>query len=157
MTATDTLSIAPNIIRHLQSADNAGSPQVTLTRRKSFPGCTLGTLRIQTRNLVWQCKTLELPWLNNEPQISCIPAGTYSCYRVKSPKFGETFVVTRVTGRAGILFHAGNSAKDTQGCILLGVGVETGGRKPCLLSSRAAMKTFMQMLEGVETFEITIN
>ncbi len=129
---------------------------VSLTRIRSSKTCTIGILYIQTRNLRWSCRTLELPWLDNQPQISCIPAGTYSCYRVKSPKFGETFVVTRVTGRAGILFHAGNTAKDTHGCILLGVGVETGGRKPCLLSSRAAMKTFMQMLEGIDTFELEI-
>lgn len=150
MTTTDTLSIAPDTIRHLQSI------QVTLTRRKSFPGCTLGTLRIQTRNLVWQCKTLELPWLNNKPQISCIPPGTYRCVRHTSEKFGKVFRLLNVPGREGILFHAGNTARDTHGCILLGVDVETGGRKPCLLSSRAAMKTFMQKLEGVETFELEI-
>lgn len=150
MTTTDTLSIAPDTIRHLQSI------QVTLTRRKSFPGCTLGTLRIQTRNLVWECKTLELPWLNNEPQISCIPKGTYTCRRLNSVKFGETFQIRDVPGRSGILFHAGNTAKDTRGCILLGVDVETGGRKPCLLSSRAAMTTFRQMLEGIDTFELEI-
>lgn len=151
MTTSDNSSIAPDAIRHLQSI------QVTLTRRKSFPGCTLGTLHIQTRNLVWRCKTLELPWKNNQPQVSCIPEGIYTCRRFKSPKFGETFQVCDVPGRSGILFHPGNKAKETRGCILLGVGTEISGNNAYLLSSRAAMKTFMQMLEGVDTFDITIN
>ena len=132
--------------------------EVVLTRQKSLKNSTVGTLHIQTTNLVWRCKTLELPWLDNTPQVSCIPAGKYVCRRLVSSKFGETFQVCDVPNRQGILFHAGNSApKDTRGCILLGVGAEISGNNAYLLSSRAAMKTFMQMLEGVETFEITIN
>ena len=135
-----------------------GEVSVTMTRQKFFPSCTLGFLHIQTTNLVWRCKTLELPWLDNTPGISCIPKGNYTCRRVKSSKFGETFQVCDVPNRQGILFHAGNSApKDTRGCILLGVGAEVSGGNAYLLSSRPAMKTFMQMLEGVESFDITIN
>lgn len=144
-------------VQSIPSDSIAGSPQVTLTRQKSLETCTVGTLHIQTTNLVWRCKTLELPWLNNKPQISCIPAGKYVCRRVKSSKFGETFQVCDVPGRVGILFHTGNSApKDTRGCVLLGVGCEISGNNAYLLASRAAMKTFMQMLEGVETFDLEI-
>lgn len=132
--------------------------EAKITRTRSLKTCTVGTLHIQTTNLVWRCKTLELPWLDNKTGISCIPAGKYVCRRVKSSKFGETFQICDVPGRVGILFHAGNSApRDTRGCILLGIGSEISGNNAYLLSSRAAMKTFMQMLEGFETFEITIN
>ncbi len=129
----------------------------TLTRVRCFKNSISGILYIQTRNLRWSCRTLELPWLNNKPQISCIPAGKYVCRRLVSSKFGETFQVCDVPGRVGILFHAGNSApRDTRGCILLGIGSEISGNNAYLLSSRAAMKTFMQMLEGVETFDLEI-
>ena len=132
--------------------------EAKITRTRSLKTCTVGTLHIQTTNLVWRCKTLELPWLDNKTGISRIPAGKYVCRRVKSSKFGETFQICDVPGRVGILFHAGNSApRDTRGCILLGIGSEISGNNAYLLSSRAAMKTFMQMLEGFETFEITIN
>ena len=134
-----------------------GEVSVTMTRQKFFKNCTLGFLHIQTTNLVWRCKTLELPWLNNKPQISCIPAGKYVCRRLVSSKFGETFQVCDVPGRVGILFHAGNSApRDTRGCILLGIGSEISGNNAYLLASRAAMKTFMQMLEDINTFELEI-
>lgn len=132
--------------------------EAKITRTRSLKTCTVGTLHIQTTNLVWRCKTLELPWLDNKTGVSCIPAGKYVCRRLVSSKFGETFQVCDVPGRVGILFHAGNSApRDTRGCILLGIGSEISGNNAYLLSSRAAMKTFMQMLEGFETFEITIN
>lgn len=65
--------------------------------------------------------TLENPWLNNEPYISCIPNGNYCCKRVDSPRFGNTFEITGVDGRSHILFHWGNYEKDTLGCILLGM------------------------------------
>lgn len=132
--------------------------EAKITRTRSLKTCTVGTLHIQTTNLVWRCKTLELPWLDNKPGESCIPAGKYVCRRVKSSKFGETFQVCDVPGRVGILFHAGNSApRDTRGCILLGIGSEISGNNAYLLSSRPAIKTFMQMLEGVETFDLVIS
>ena len=56
--------------------------------------------------------TLERQWLNNQSNISCIPEGGYLCKRVKSPKFGNTFEVTDVTGRSHILFHKGNLDDD---------------------------------------------
>lgn len=64
--------------------------------------------------------TLELPWLDNKPKISCIPTGEYICKKTISQKAGRTYEVTNVPGRSGILFHAGNEPKDTEGCILLG-------------------------------------
>ena len=151
MTTSDNSSIAPDTIRHLQS------PQVTLTRERYLKTCTVGTLRIQNQNLVWNCKTLELPWLDNRPQMSCIPKGRYMCNRVKSSKFGETFQVLDVDWRNGILFHAGNTAKDTHGCILLGLNSEIHGNSAVLLNSRAAMQQFRQILSGFDFFDLVIS
>jgi hypothetical protein len=61
--------------------------------------------------------TLERPWLNNEQERSCIPGGTYTCKRIKSPKFGETFEITDVPGRTHILFHKLNEVGQTLGCV----------------------------------------
>ncbi len=33
------------------------------------------------------CKTIELPWLENQRRISCIPEGTYVIKKRYSPKF----------------------------------------------------------------------
>ena len=131
--------------------------EVKLQRQKQYKTATVGTLHICTKNLVWSCKTLELPWKNNIPNESCIPVGTYRCERVKSEKFGETFILTDVPGRSGILFHCGNTVpKDTRGCILIGVGLDCTDRKPVLLASRAAMNTFRDMLSGFDSFNLVI-
>ena len=68
--------------------------------------------------------TLELPLIfadsgKTRPNVSCIPTGHYHCVRTDSPRFGDTFEVTEVPGRSHILFHKGNSAKNTKGCILV--------------------------------------
>ena len=64
------------------------------------------------------CKTIELPWKNNQPRISCIPEGRYRLRRRHSPRFREHFEVMDVKDRKYILFHAGNDAgKELRGCI----------------------------------------
>lgn len=144
-------------VQSIPSDSIAGSPQVTLTRQKSLETCTTGTLRIKTQNLVWTCRTLELPWRNNQKSISCIPPDKYVCRRVKNTKFGDTFQVCDVPNRVGILFHAGNWPHDTHGCILLGVYCIEQGDSAFLDASKAAMKQFRQLLSGVETFDLVIS
>lgn len=103
------------------------------------------------------CLTCERPWLNNQIGISCIPAGQYICRRVKSPKFGDTFEVTNVSGRSEILIHSGNIDDDSHGCIILGENFEpwkTG--QLSLASSKIAFGQFMREMEGQDQFTLTI-
>mgnify|MGYP003625319119 len=72
------------------------------------------------------CDTLELPYRDNQRSISCIPTGSYKV-RMRYPRESATrdylhLLVKDVKDRSFILFHRGNSAKDTRGCILLGQG-----------------------------------
>lgn len=69
---------------------------------------------------IFECVTLELPYIKNERKISSIPIGSYYCKKIKSPKFGNVFSIMNVENRTNILIHAGNYKKDTLGCILLG-------------------------------------
>lgn len=64
--------------------------------------------------------TLELPWKNNEREVSCIPAGEYNARVRTSPRYGKHLHITRVTGRSHILIHHGNFHTDILGCILIG-------------------------------------
>lgn len=100
--------------------------------------------------------SLEDPWRNNKRGMSCIPAGTYSCKRVNSPKFGDTFEVTDVQSRTHILFHKGNTHEDTEGCILIGeeFGVLTG--EPALLASRKGFAEFQSLTSNMESFILGI-
>jgi len=82
---------------------------------------TLGKLFINGETF---CDTLELPYINNERSISCIPAGEYKV-RLRLARESATrdylhLLVQDVPNRDWILFHRGNTTKDTSGCILLG-------------------------------------
>jgi hypothetical protein len=100
--------------------------------------------------------TLEDKWRNNEKMISCIPKGKYKIQRHQSPHFGECFKVLDVPNRSEILIHAGNTQKDTNGCILLGLMYGTIGTTAAILSSRAAIANFMTEMIKVDEAELEV-
>ncbi len=66
------------------------------------------------------CSTLELPWKNNQHDISCIQKGVYKC--ILSPFHNmQRYELQNVPQRFAIFIHDGNYYKDVLGCILLGV------------------------------------
>ena len=84
---------------------------------------TIGELFLNGERM---CDTLELPYRDNQRSVSCIPAGQYKV-RLRYPRESATrdylhLLVQDVKDRSYILFHRGNSAKDTRGCILVGQG-----------------------------------
>ena len=69
---------------------------------------------------VFSCKNLELPWLKNKSQKSCIPEGEYKVVNRQSAKYGNHYHVLDVENRTFILIHPGNYHFQIKGCILLG-------------------------------------
>tara|TARA_R110001592_G_scaffold1261_3_gene7463 strand:+ start:535 stop:948 length:414 start_codon:yes stop_codon:yes gene_type:complete len=69
--------------------------------------------------------TLELAWNNNQKSISCVPRGVYDCkIRLAKDSASRNYdhlILEDVPNRSYILFHRGNSAKDSKGCILTGM------------------------------------
>jgi hypothetical protein len=91
-----------------------------LTRQKSGYKETLGELKCYNQGNEFSCKTLELPWLNNQKNISCIPTGVYKVKMIYSLKYGRVYEVQDVKGRSSIYFHEGNYYSQIKGCILVG-------------------------------------
>ena len=58
---------------------------------------------------------------------TAIPRGTYNVVYTYSPRFKKYLpLLENVTGFEGIRVHSGNSAKDTEGCLLFGKNDKVG-------------------------------
>ena len=102
---------------------------------------TIGKLHLNDEMF---CDTLELPWLDNQRSISCIPEGEYKV-RLRLARESATrdylhLLVEDVEGRSYILVHIGNYPKDTKGCILVG----QGRQQDFVSNSTLAMDLLMQ-------------
>ncbi|PRZ20315.1 DUF5675 family protein [Flavobacterium granuli] len=88
---------------------------VLVLNRTYFPEGTQGVLEW---NGTIVCYTIELPWLQNQRRISCIPEGEYVLVKRFSSKFQWHLHLRSVPGRVLILIHPANDAKkELLGCI----------------------------------------
>lgn len=127
--------------------------ELTLVRVGTSSKGTFGVLRHDNIPFVL---TMELPWLDNQYNVSCIPPGRYQCVRVLSPQFGDTFEVLDVPSREHILFHKGNYLRNTKGCILVGEKFEGPPSSPYIVDSGHAFEEFKMLLAGHKEFWLTI-
>jgi hypothetical protein len=97
--------------------------------------------------------TLEPPWKDNAPQISCIPAGLYTLRRRFSVKHAmELFGIDGVPDRSDIEIHPGNYPQDTLGCVLPGLARELHA----VLRSKEAFARFMDAMKGLTEVPIEV-
>ena len=100
-----------------------------LQRIAQTPEYTIGRLEINGK---FFCNTLEDPVrdLPEEQKImhkTAIPEGTYKVIVNRSPRFKRDLpLLLDVPYFEGIRIHRGNTAKDTSGCILVGINSKKG-------------------------------
>ena len=100
---------------------------ITLERHSHNKFGTFGTLKAGE----FTCCTVEQDWENNNPNVSCIPNGTYKLETHDSPRHGgclilvnEDLGIGRHRGdakRFGCLIHKANLASQLEGCIAPGM------------------------------------
>lgn len=123
-----------------------------------FAYSPLGTFgRLMFKDKVWY--TVERPWLDNKPNVSCIPEGNYTANRYMSPTPGRGIVwqLNHVPHRSYIQIHAGNTQQDVVGCIALGTVLGCIGDQWAVLHSRIAVNEFMRETAEIEELSIFIN
>ena len=112
---------------------------LTLVRYTRTDEAILGSLYL---NGAFVCYTLE-------NAAKAIPCGMYTVQNSKSPKFKRELPLlhnAQVPASRGIRIHVGNTAKDSQGCVLVGMTREfhlLGGSK---LKESKASETMVTML-----------
>ena len=121
------------------------------------PECIIGSLYADGAS---ECFTLELPLsfegLQNVHNKTCIPAGQYTVERLFSPHFNRMMPhIIGVPDRDSIMIHFGNTAANTDGCILVG---ETRINDSMIGSSIDAFDTLEAKLDNAwsNNEEITI-
>ena len=84
---------------------------------------------------------------NGEVKIkgkTAIPYGTYEVVWSYSPRFGKfTPRLLNVNSFDGVLIHSGNTAEDTEGCIIVGQNKEVGK----VLNSRETVNKLYPIIE----------
>lgn len=142
--------------------------QILIQRHALKEGYTIGRMEINGK---YFCDTLEdtdrgLRESMTEAEIAAIkvkgataiPTGTYRIdMQTRSPRFGRVLPrLISVKGYAGVLIHSGNTAADTEGCILVGENRERGK----VLNSRATLEHLLAFLRAAqaegEEIELTI-
>ena len=118
--------------------------EVLVERFCYHPEGTLGVMTVGGEEFY----TVERPWEENLPRISCIPEGTYEMKRRKSPKFGWCWEVKDVPNRTYILFHSANFPDELQGCIAPGMSLMSD--RIAVSRSRDAMKEFEELTHEQE-------
>lgn len=117
-----------------------------LVRNKSNEACTVGNLYVNGK---WECYILED--VERECKIAgktAIPAGRYKVGITHSPRFKKPLpLLFDVPNYAGVRIHPGNTADDTEGCLLPG---QTNPTPYTVGSSGKAFDALMEKLRGAE-------
>lgn len=122
-----------------------------------------GHLTLIVGEKVFKCVTVERPWLNNEPRISCIPAGHYVLKKRKSPIVKRTsgleegWEVTNVPNRTFIMIHPANLSRQLMGCIAVGRKFGKLENTKAVLSSKVTFLEFMKITDGCKTLKLIIS
>lgn len=128
--------------------------KVELLRVEQDDDVTFGELYVDG-TLV--CLTLEEPWRNNEPDVSCIPKGTYKLELEYSPSKGKMlWTIKGVPHRTYVRIHSGNTVADTEGCPLTGSKRGMLNGQKAVLASRVAFEKFMKAMSSAVDAEITV-
>jgi hypothetical protein len=129
-------------------------------KRTYLKNCTPGDAAVLDDDNVpvFDFKTLELPWKNNERMVSCIPAGDYLVQKMPptAKRKYEYFHVLNVPGRDSILWHPGNYTRQILGCTLPGeahVDLDKDGITD-ITNTTATLKILTAMMP--DKFKLTI-
>lgn len=124
---------------------------LTLQRSTAGEGCTIGALLVDGLEGCFTCEDVvrEIPGIPvsawKVAGETAIPAGNYQVIITPSVRFKrELPLLVNVPGFAGVRIHPGNTAEDTEGCILVGTRVGVNS----VLESRIAFTALFERIKN---------
>lgn len=142
---------------------------ITITRKQSSPSGTPGELvATNSAGETFSCNTLELPWQDNTPGVSCIIDDSYRATIWHSDHLDcDVLRLEDKHGRQNCLIHCGNFAGDVSqgmetqvhGCTLVGSRYgslvnDEGGTQLAILESRVTLANLIAFVGG---WEVTVD
>lgn len=139
--------------------------RITLVRIANRPTYCIGKMYIDGK---YFCDTIEDTdrGLKDEMSVeeilklkvkgeTAIPTGIYPVYLTYSPKYKKQMpLIDNVKGYSGIRIHSGNTSKDTEGCLIVGlntkVGMVTQSRKYYNLLYKELVKTNSKIIIDIQ-------
>ena len=126
--------------------------KLTLERIYKAPTYTIGKLRIDGKAFCDVLEDVVRPPLEKVWGKTAIPTGTYKVILNQSNRFKCLMpLLLNVPGFDGIRIHAGNTAEDTHGCLLVGKNTEKGK----VTNSKYTFSELMAIMQSSKT-DITI-
>lgn len=126
--------------------------KITLKRKSLTAECTIGALYIDG---VFECYTLEDTVREVKiAGVTAIPKGIYRVIINISNRFKRLLpLLLDVPGFEGVRIHPGNTAKDTEGCILVGTSELNGSS---IGSSRVAFDALFAKMQAAKSITLTV-
>ena len=136
---------------------NIEMQQVILQRLQHTDQGTIGEMTLPDGTIL---TTVEPPWQDNKPHVSCIPAGTYTVRRDTTGRFAF-YRLLNVDGRTDIEIHPANyfinphiGKQELAGCIAPGLGRMPG--YPVSVSRSGDACGVLLEIMGADDFELQI-
>lgn len=131
--------------------------KIKLMRYGSTPKGTFGELEAAGVKFA----TVERPWLDNEPFVSCVPVGSYTLEEHSSSSHPDVWaLVNHSLGvyhfdhpdaiRTAILIHVANVARELAGCIAPGTAFGVPYGEWGVVNSRYAVDQLRNIIDGDE-------
>jgi hypothetical protein len=92
--------------------------EIWINRVYAHPQSIVGVLYANNNQL---CYSLELPWKDNQNNISCVPVGSYRAITRADGNLGWRIELLLVPNRTRVELHVGNYPSNSIGCVLLGM------------------------------------
>lgn len=132
---------------------------IKLKRFTSTDYGTFGVLTVDDKIFY----TVEKPWQNNTPEISCVPDGEYTLTPHNSHKYGNVLCLINedkgithfdspASKRFACLIHTANYEKDVLGCI--GLGDKYLGHM--VTNSKKSIKEFYDIIDPQKEHKLII-